>query len=83
MEQVKLVDLIWRGWYNQHLRALSHRSSRSLIVVRKVNEAVLLQAILSITMEKKWDIDDNLLISFARHRPVTDLSKPHLSSEEV
>ena len=22
IEQVKLVDLLWRGWHNQHLRAL-------------------------------------------------------------
>ena len=32
IEQVKLVDLLWRGWHNQHLRALSHGSYMSLLV---------------------------------------------------
>ena len=37
MEHVKLVDLVWRGWENQHLRAFSHGSYLSLIICRKVN----------------------------------------------
>ena len=53
MEQVKLVDLIWRGWDNQHLRALSHGSYMSMIVCRTVNEAVFLQAVLSLVREKE------------------------------
>ena len=40
MEHVKLVDLLWRGWHNQHLRALSRGSYVSLLVARKLNEAV-------------------------------------------
>ena len=35
MEQVKLVDLLWRGWHNQLLRALSHGSYVSLLYPEK------------------------------------------------
>ena len=54
-EQVKLVDLLWRGWHNQHLRALSHGIYVRLLVARKVNEAVFSQALLTIIREKKWE----------------------------
>ena len=80
MEQVKLVDLIWRGWENQHLRALSHGSYMSMIFCRKVNEAVFLQAVLSLIPEKKWDLDD-LACHFCKS--VAEPSKSHPSAEEV
>ena len=82
MEQVKLVDLIRRGWENQHLRALSHGSYMSMIVCRKVNEAVFLQAFLSLVREKKWDLDD-LACHFCKSRSIAEPSKSHPSVEEV
>ena len=82
MEQVKLVDLICRGWGNQHLRALSHGSYMSMIVCRKVNEAVFLQAMLSLIREKKWDLDD-LACHFCKSQSVAEPSKSHPSAEEV
>ena len=82
MEQVKLVDLIWRGWENQHLRALSHGSYMSTIVCRKVNEAVFLQAVLSIVREKKWDLD-GLASHFCKSQSIAEPSKSHPSVEEV
>ncbi|OLP78312.1 hypothetical protein AK812_SmicGene41517 [Symbiodinium microadriaticum] len=82
MEQVKLVDLIWRGWDNQHLRALSHGSYMSMIVCRKVNEAVFLQAVLSLVREKKWDLDD-LANHFCKSQSIAEPTKSHPSVEEV
>eukprot|EP00439_Symbiodinium_sp_Y106_P021381 s4745_g2.t1 len=82
MEQVKLVDLLWRGWHNQHLRALSHGSYISLLVARKVNEAVFLQALLSVIREKKRDLDD-LAHQFCKEQKVENPSKSHLTSEEI
>ena len=82
MEQVKLVDLIWRGWDNQHLRALSHGSYMSMIVCRKVNEAVFLQAVLSLVREKRWDLDD-LASHFCKSQSIAEPTKSHPSVEEV
>ena len=82
MEQVKLVDLIWRGWDNQHLRALSHGSYMSMIVCRKVNEAVFLQAVLSLVREKKWDLDD-LTSHFCKSQSIAEPTKSRPSVEEV
>ena len=82
MEQVKLVDQLWRGWHNQHLRALSHGSYVSLPVARKVNEAVFLQALLSVIREKKWDLDD-VAHQFCKVQNVADPPKSHPTSEEV
>ncbi|OLP83621.1 hypothetical protein AK812_SmicGene35592 [Symbiodinium microadriaticum] len=82
MEQVKLVDLIWRGWDNQHLRALSHGSYMSMIVCRKVNEAVFLQAVLSLVREKKWDLDD-LANHFCKNQSIAEPTKSHPSVEEI
>ena len=82
MEQVELVDLIWRGWENQHLRALSHGNYMSMIVCRKVNEAAFLQEVLSIIREKKWDLDD-LACHFCKTQSVAEPSKSHPSAGEV
>ena len=82
MEQVKLVDLLWRGWHNQHLRALSHGSYVSLLVARKVNEAVFSQALLTIIREKKWDLDD-LAHQFCKVQNIADPPKSHPTSEAV
>ena len=82
MEQVKLVDLLWRGWNNQHLRALSHGSYVSLLVARKVNEAVFSQALLTIIREKKWDLDD-LAHQFCKAQNIADPPKSHPTSEAV
>ena len=82
MEQVKLVDLLWRGWNNQHLRALSHGSYVSLLVARKVNEAVFSQALLTIIREKKWDLDD-LAHQFCKTQNIADPPKSHPTSEAV
>ena len=82
MEQVRLVDLLWRGWHNQHLRALSHGSYVSLLVARKVNEAVFLQALLTIIREKKWDLDD-LAHQFCKVQNIADPPKSHPTSEAV
>ena len=82
MEQVKLVDLLWRGWNNQHLRALSHRSYVSLLVARKVNEAVFSQALLTIIREKKWDLDD-LAHQFCKAQNIADPPKSHPTSEAI
>ena len=82
MEQVKLVDLLWRGWNNQHLRALSHGSYVSLLVARKVNEAVFSQALLTIIREKKWDLDD-LAHQFCKVQNIADPPKSHPTSEAV
>ena len=71
MEQVKLVDLLWRGWHNQHLRALSHGSYVSLLV-----------ALLTVISEKKWDLDD-LAHQFCKVQNVADPPKPHPTSEEI
>ena len=82
MEQVKLVDNLWRCWHNQHVRALSHGSYVSLLVARKVNEAVFLQASLTVIREKKWDLDD-LAHQFCKVQNVADPPKPHPTSEEI
>ena len=82
MEQVKPVDKLWRGWRNQHLRALSRGSYVSLLVARKVNEAVFLQALLSVIREKKWDLD-GVAHQFCKEQKVADPSKSHPTSEEI
>ena len=53
-----------------------------MIVCRKVNEAVFLQAVLSIIREKKWDLDD-LACHFCKTQSVAESSKSHHSAEEV
>ena len=74
--------VLWRGWHNQHLRALSHGSYVSLLVARKVNEAVFLQALLTVIREKKWDLDD-LAYQFCKVQNLADPPKSHPTSEEV
>ena len=81
MEQVKLVDLAWREWENQLIHAPSHGSYMSWTVSRKVNEAVFLQAVLSIIREKKWDLDD-LASHFCKSQSVAEPSKSHPTVEE-
>ena len=54
----------------------------SMIVCRKVKEAVFLQAVLSLIREKKWDLDD-LACHFCKSQSVAEPSKPHPSAEEV
>ena len=55
---LRLVDLLWRGWRNHHLRALSHGQYVSLVIARKVNESVLMSQFLSSLREQRWDLDD-------------------------
>ena len=54
----------------------------SLIVCRKVNEAVFLQAVPSIIREMKWDLDD-LASHFCKTQSVAEPCKSHPSAEEV
>ena len=68
MDSIRLVDLLWRGWNNYHLRALSHGQYVSLVVARKVNERVFSSSILTHLRENKWDIDE-LSTQFARLHP--------------
>ena len=44
--QGRLVDLLWRGWQNFHVRALSHGQYISVVVARKVSESVFASPIL-------------------------------------
>ena len=38
--EVRLVDLLWRGWQNFHIRALSHGQYLSVVIARKVSETL-------------------------------------------
>ena len=55
---IKLIDMIWKGLRNHRLRSLSHGHYMSLVIARKINEAVFASAILTALREKKWDLDD-------------------------
>eukprot|EP00439_Symbiodinium_sp_Y106_P070309 s106_g12.t1 len=71
MEQVKLVDLLWCGWHNQHLRALSRGSYVSLLVAGKMNEAVFLQALLSQRSLKNRFVDCLFMAEIMQSHMVT------------
>ena len=47
-----------------------------------MNEAVFLQALLSVIREKKWDLDD-VAHQFCKTQNVADPSKSHPTSEEI
>ncbi|OLP97238.1 hypothetical protein AK812_SmicGene20478 [Symbiodinium microadriaticum] len=53
-----------------------------MIVCRKVNEAVFLQAVLSLVREKKWDLDD-LANHFCKSQSIAEPTKSHPSVEEI
>ena len=74
--------MIWKGYRNHHLRSLSHGHCLSLVVARKISEAVFASAILTAIREKKWDLDDvakNFLQPHAELSP----SKGQSSQEEL
>ena len=58
ISDIRLTDLLWRGWNNHHLRALSHGQYVSLVIARKVNESVLSSQLLTAIREQKWDLDE-------------------------
>ena len=58
ISDIRLTDLLWRGWNNHHLRALSHGQYVSLVIARRVNESVLSSQLLTAIREQKWDLDE-------------------------
>ena len=58
VSDVRLTDLLWRGWRNNHLRALSHGQYISLVVARRVSESVLTSQLPSAVREQTWDRDE-------------------------
>ena len=63
---LRLTDLLWRGWRNHHLRALSQGQYVSLVVARRVSESVLASQLLNAVRDQKWGLDeiDNELARF-------------------
>ena len=82
VQSIKLVDMIWKGYRNHHLRSLSHGHYMSLVVARKINEAVFASAILSAIRERKWDLDD-IAKNFLQSHPELCPSKGRSSQEEA
>ena len=68
ISDIRLTDLLWRGWNSHHLRALSHGQYVSLVIARKVNESVLSSQLLTAIREQKWDLDE-LSNEFCRLHP--------------
>ena len=66
--ELRLVDLLWRGWQNFHIRALSHGQYLSVVVALKVSESVFASAVLSQLRERKWEIDE-LASELCRRNP--------------
>ena len=54
----------------------------SLVVARKINEAVFASAILSAIRERKWDLDD-IAKNFLQSHPELCPSKGQCSQEEM
>ncbi len=79
---LKLVDMVWKGLRNHHLRSLSHGHYLSLVIARKINEAVFASSILTALREKKWDLDD-LAKNFLASHPELSPPKGSCSQEEV
>ena len=82
LADLRLVDLLWRGWRNHHLRALSHGQYVSLVIARKVNESVLMSQFLTSLREQRWDLDD-ISHEYCRHHPDQVALKSNMSSDEV
>ena len=82
VQNIKLVDMIWKGYRNHHLRSLSHGHYLSLVVARKISEAVFASAILTAIREKKWDLDD-VAKHFLQSHPELSPSKGQNSQEEL
>ena len=82
LADLRLVDLLWRGWRNHHLRALSHGQYVSLVIARKVNESVLMSQFLSSLREQRWDLDD-VSNEYCRQHPDQVTLKSSMSSDEV
>ena len=63
---LRLTDLLWRGWRNHHLRALLQGQYVSLVVARRVSESVLASQLLNAVRDQKWGLDeiDNELARF-------------------
>ena len=55
---IRLVDLLWRGWQNFHIRALSHGQYVSVVVARKVSESVFASSLMSELRGRKWELDE-------------------------
>ena len=81
VQSIKLVDMIWKRYRNHHLRSLSHGHYLSLVVARKINEAVFASAVLSAIRQKKWDLDD-LAKNFLQAHPELCPPKGQSSQEE-
>ena len=64
------------------MRSLSHGHYLSLVVARKISEAVFASAILTAIREKKWDLDD-VAKNFLQSHPELSPSKGQNSQEEL
>ena len=64
---LRLTEILCKGFRNHHLRALSHRRFMSLVVARKINEAVFASALLTGIRENKWDMDELAQNFFQTH----------------
>ena len=62
---LRLTEILWKGFRNHHLRALSHGHFMALVVTRKIHEVVFASALLSGIRENKWDMEE-LARSFSR-----------------
>ena len=82
ISDLRLTDLLWRGWRNHHLRVLSNGQYVSLVVARKVSESVLASQFLSAVRDQKWDLDE-ISNEYARLHPDKISLKGSMSSDEV
>ena len=82
VSEVRLVDLLWRGWNNFHLRALSHGQYLSVVVARKISESVLASAVLTQLREHKWEVDE-LAAEYVRRNPSVLPKGASMSADEV
>ena len=79
--EVRPVDLLWRGWQNFHIRALT-RAVLSVVFARKVGESVFASAVLSQLRERKWEIDD-LAAELCHRNPSLLPERSSMNADEV
>ena len=78
---IRLVDLLWRGWQNFHIRALLRGQYLSVVVARKVSESVFASSLLSQLRDRKWELDE-LASEYCRRNPDAVAKQQNLSADE-
>ncbi|CAE7585152.1 unnamed protein product [Symbiodinium sp. CCMP2592] len=82
LADLRVTDLVWKGWRNNHLRALSHGQYVSVVIARRVSESVLTSQFLSSVRESRWDLDE-VSAEYCRQNPDKVSIKSSMSSDEV